>query len=91
MPLAGIQLLFETLVQCTRELCKCEMRENGSKDCNLKPIFFREPPEIMQEKNAAPQKYGSLCCDAGLRSARSVIRRHERAPLQPRCGRFCRP
>jgi hypothetical protein len=34
MPLTGIRLLFETLVQCTRELCKCEKRENGSKDCN---------------------------------------------------------
>lgn len=49
MPLTGIRLLLETLVQCTRELCKCEIRENGSKDCNVKPIFFREPSEIMQE------------------------------------------
>ena len=35
MPLTGIQLLFETLVQCTRDVCKCEMRDDGSKDCNL--------------------------------------------------------
>ena len=45
MPLSGIRLLFETLVQRTRVMCKCEMCENGSKDCNLIRAFSREPLE----------------------------------------------
>ncbi len=35
MPLTGIRLLFETLVQRTRLMCKCEERQIGSKDCNI--------------------------------------------------------
>jgi hypothetical protein len=55
MPLTGIRLLFETLVQCTRELCKCEKRENGSKDCNASATEFREPHDIPR---------GKMCCTA---------------------------
>ena len=43
MPLPDIQLLFETLVQRTRDVCKCEMRDIGSKECNGKSEFFRDP------------------------------------------------
>jgi hypothetical protein len=46
MPLSGIRLLFETLVQCTRIMCKCEMREIGSKDCNQLMADSREPLEF---------------------------------------------
>lgn len=46
MPLTGIRLLFETLVQCTRVTCKCEMREIGSKDCNQKWSISREPHDF---------------------------------------------
>jgi hypothetical protein len=60
MPLTGIRLLFETLVQCTRELCKCEKRENGSKDCNALPPDFREPHDFLQ---------GKMCCTAKTRIA----------------------
>ena len=35
MPFADIRLLFETLVQRTRTLCKCEMWEIGSELCNF--------------------------------------------------------
>jgi hypothetical protein len=42
MPFADIQLLFETLVQCTRELCKCEKRYFGSKKSKQTGRFFRE-------------------------------------------------
>ena len=35
MPLSGIRLLFETLVQCTRLLCKCEVGAKGSQVCNF--------------------------------------------------------
>jgi hypothetical protein len=55
MPLTGIRLLFETLVQCTRIMCKCERCRIGSKDCNESGQFFREPVE-----NALPL----LCCTA---------------------------
>jgi hypothetical protein len=50
MPLTGIRLLFETLVQCTRELCKCEKCENGSKDCNACRAIFREPSDFQRGK-----------------------------------------
>jgi hypothetical protein len=43
MPFADIQLLFETLVQRTRELCKCEKRHPGSKKSKREVQFFREP------------------------------------------------
>jgi hypothetical protein len=46
MPLTGIRLLFETLVQCTRIMCKCEIREIGSKDCNRKWSDSREPHDL---------------------------------------------
>ena len=55
MPFAGIRLLFETLVQCTRMMCKCEMREIGSKDCNPITGEIREPSEIA---------YLKICCTA---------------------------
>lgn len=60
MPLSGIQLLFETLVQRTRVMCKCEMCEIGSKDCNRIRRFFRETSEF------APR---FLCCIAKSRMA----------------------
>jgi len=43
MPLADIQLLFETLLHCTREVCKCEICGEGSKICNQFGAFYREP------------------------------------------------
>ncbi len=55
MPLTGIRLLFETLVQCTRVMCKCEIREIGSKDCNRKMRIFREPADFPRH---------ILCCTA---------------------------
>jgi hypothetical protein len=55
MPLTGIQLLFETLVQRTRDVCKCEMRDIGSKDCNGRSEFFREPIALLTK---------FLCCIA---------------------------
>jgi hypothetical protein len=55
MPLTGIRLLFETLVQCTRVMCKCEMREIGSKDCNESGAIIREPAGIARTL---------LCCIA---------------------------
>jgi hypothetical protein len=60
MPLSGIRLLFETLVQRTRVMCKCEMREIGSKDCNRIRAIFREPNEIARYV---------LCCTAKTRAA----------------------
>jgi hypothetical protein len=62
MPLSGIRLLFETLVQCTRVMCKCEMREIGSKDCNQLIRDFREPAEL-------PRRFA--CCTAKSRIARA--------------------
>jgi hypothetical protein len=62
MPLSGIRLLFETLVQCTRVMCKCEMREIGSNDCNDSPAFFREPVVFTTD---------FLCCTAKLRIPRA--------------------
>ncbi|WP_146107637.1 hypothetical protein [Porphyrobacter sp. HT-58-2] len=55
MPLTGIQLLFETLVQRTRELCKCEKCENRSKDCNRIFAQRREPAAKTTEKIVAAQ------------------------------------
>jgi hypothetical protein len=46
MPLTGIRLLFEALVQCTRVMCKCEKQENGSRVCNNLDDFRRKPSEI---------------------------------------------
>jgi GMP synthase (glutamine-hydrolysing) len=39
MPLAGIQLLFETLVHCTRAFRKCEKLQIGSILCNSHALF----------------------------------------------------
>jgi hypothetical protein len=65
MPFADIQLLFETLVQRTRELCKCENCHSGSKKSKQPVQFFREP-------NARPPK---------LRSTRAAaLDRGRRAP-----------
>jgi hypothetical protein len=62
MPLTGIRLLFETLVQCTRVMCKCEMREIGSKDCNDFRAFFRELVDCRRDFS---------CCTAKLRIPRA--------------------
>jgi hypothetical protein len=56
MPLTGIRLLFETLVQCTRVMCKCEMREIGSKDCNRIRTVSREPPEFARHFSCCTAK-----------------------------------
>jgi hypothetical protein len=55
MPFPGIQLLFETLVQCTRMMCKCEKSEIRSKDCKPGQPDFREPVRNSCEK---------ICCAA---------------------------
>jgi hypothetical protein len=71
MPLADIQLLFETLVQRTRDVCKCEMRDIGSKECNAEVRFFREPTDFAD---------GILCCGAKYPASRApVLDRRERA------------
>jgi hypothetical protein len=67
MPLADIRLLFETLVQCTRSLCKCEMKQGGSKDCNQKAQFSREPVETAQSVlgcGAKPFRAGTAALDS---------------------------
>jgi hypothetical protein len=56
MPLADIQLLFETLVQRTRKCAKSEKRANGSEDCNASAAFFREPAEKKSEKTCCTAK-----------------------------------
>jgi hypothetical protein len=72
MPLADIRLLFETLVQRTRDLCKCEMRQNGSKECNIFGAESREPVEI------AP---AILRCTAkSLAGGAAMLDRRGRAP-----------
>jgi hypothetical protein len=72
MPLTGIRLLFETLVQCTRVMCKCEMREIGSKDCNACRAIFREPYGIA---------VGFLRCIAKLMDrGAAMLDRRGRAP-----------
>jgi hypothetical protein len=71
MPLSGIRLLFETLVQCTRDVCKCEMRQIGSKDCNENLAINREPHEI----DTKP-----VCCTAKWRMQRAgALDRNRRA------------
>jgi len=55
MPFPGIQLLFETLVQRTRDVCKCEMRDNGSNLCNESGAISAEPVEVHSRK---------FCCTA---------------------------
>jgi hypothetical protein len=91
MPLTGIRLLFETLVQRTRMLCKCERREIGSKDCNEIAAFLQEPAHIPWG-NTMPRRKIMMAqrSDAGQRGMRFVIRRHERAPIKPRPRRFRR-
>lgn len=72
MPLADIRLLFETLVQRTRDLCKCEMRQGGFKECNVFGADFREPHEI----SAAV-----LCCTAkSPAGSAAMLDRRGRAP-----------
>jgi hypothetical protein len=61
MPLTGIQLLFETLLRRTRELCKCENRKNGFKDCNGIGPTFREPNEIGPEFSCCIAKFPAGC------------------------------
>jgi hypothetical protein len=48
MPLTGIQLLFETLVHCTRAFRKCENLQKGSKICNLIVRFCGNLPRIRE-------------------------------------------
>jgi hypothetical protein len=64
MPLAGIRFLFETLVQRTRDVCKCEICEIGSKDCNEIGARSREPDEFSFQK---------LCCTAKWRMHRAPV------------------
>jgi len=40
MPFADIPLLFETLMQRTRELCKCEKLHSGSQKSKQAMRFF---------------------------------------------------
>jgi hypothetical protein len=72
MPLTGIRLLFETLVQCTRVMCKCEMREIGSKDCNACRAIFQEP-------NGIPRSFFCRIAKSMDRGA-AMLDRRGRAP-----------
>lgn len=62
MPLADIRLLFETLVQRTRELCKCENSHSGSKKSKQVAQFFREPIAGLRKSPAR----GSIALDITL-------------------------
>jgi hypothetical protein len=41
-------------------MCKCEMREIGSKDCNAAAAFFREPSVNQTEKTMLHRKITDL-------------------------------
>jgi hypothetical protein len=56
MPLIGIQLLFATLVHCTRVMCKCEKSEIGSKVCNQGEVLRREPADLARGKSCCVAK-----------------------------------
>jgi len=55
MPLADIQLLFETLVQRTRKCAKAKSARMAPKIATHLRHFFREPAEKKSEK---------ICCTA---------------------------